>query len=186
MTLSVGSYLGPYQVLAQLGAGGMGEIYQAKDPRLDREIAIKVLADRLNLDQDILGRFQRENMAIAALPHPNIRSIFDIGSHAGRTFAVMELLRGETLATRLERSSIPWGEAVPIALAIAEGLAAAHGKEIIHRDIKPKNVFLTDDDDVKILDFGLARLENKEAEERRELLREGSTLSTNRSRRRCY
>ena len=178
MTLSVGSFLGPYQVVAQLGAGGMGEIYQAQDPRLHRDVAIKVLQDRPSLSRDVLDRFQRENMAIAALSHSNIRSIFDVGSYGDRTFAVMELLTGETLATRIQRSSIPWGEAAPIALAIAEGLAAAHGKRIIHRDIKPKNIFLTNDGGVKILDFGLARLATREADEGREALCDDSTLAT--------
>ncbi|UCC32138.1 MAG: protein kinase, partial [Phycisphaerales bacterium] len=157
MSLAIGAKLGPYEILSRLGEGGMGEVYRAKDSRLQREVAIKVLPDRFAQDADALARFRRESMAVAALSHPNIRAIYDIGTHEGRAFAVMELLEGDTLADRLERSALDWQEAVRIALAIADGLAAAHSKGIIHRDVKPKNIFLTADGGVKLLDFGLAR-----------------------------
>jgi serine/threonine protein kinase/tetratricopeptide (TPR) repeat protein len=165
MTLVNGTKLGPYEILSKLGAGGMGEVYRARDSRLERDVAIKVLPDRLAQDHDALARFRRESKAVAALSHPNIRAIYDIGTDGGRTFAVMELLEGETLAGRLQSSVVEWQKAVQIALAIADGLAAAHGKGIIHRDIKPQNIFLTADGAVKILDFGLARLEIKDSKE---------------------
>lgn len=165
MTLVNGTKLGPYEILSKLGAGGMGEVYRARDSRLEREVAIKVLPDRFAQDHDALTRFRRESKAVAALSHPNIRAIFDIGTDEGRTFAVMELLEGETLASRLKRSAFEWHKAVPIALAIADGLAAAHGKGIVHRDIKPQNIFLTAEGGVKILDFGLARLKTKGSKE---------------------
>ncbi len=165
MTLVTGTKLGPYEVLSKLGAGGMGEVYRAGDPRLERDVAIKVLPDRFAQDHDALARFRRESKAVAALSHPNIRAIHDVGTDKGWTFAVMELLEGETLGSRLQRSAVEWQKAVPIALAVADGLAAAHGKGIIHRDIKPQNIFLTADEGVKILDFGLARLATKDSKE---------------------
>ncbi|MCH8853691.1 MAG: protein kinase, partial [Planctomycetes bacterium] len=165
MTLVNGTKLGPYEITSKLGAGGMGEVYRASDPRLERAVAIKVLPDRFAQDHDALARFRRESKAVAALSHPNIRAIYDIGTDEGRTFAVMELLEGETLASRLQRSAVEWQKAVQIALAIADGLAAAHGKGITHRDIKPQNLFLTTEGGVKILDFGLARLETKGSKE---------------------
>ncbi len=165
MTLETGTKLGPYEVLSKLGAGGMGEVYRARDPRLERDVAIKVLPDRFAQDHDALARFRRESKAVAALSHPSIRAIYDIGTDKGRTFAVMELLEGETLGNRLQRSAVEWQKAVPIALAVADGLAAAHGKGIIHRDVKPQNIFLTTEGGVKILDFGLARLEIKDSKE---------------------
>jgi serine/threonine-protein kinase len=155
----LGQQLGPYEILAPLGAGGMGEVYRARDTRLDREVAIKVLPRALGQDQSALARFEREAKAVAALSHPNILSIHDYGTEQGTRFAVMELLNGETLRQRLRRSALPWRQAVETGLAIAEGLAAAHAKGIIHRDLKPENLFLTTDDRIKILDFGLARVE---------------------------
>lgn len=165
MDLSSGTKLGPYTIHSKLGAGGMGEVYHATDSRLDRAVAIKVLPDKFAEDHDALVRFRRESKAIASLSHPNIRAIHDIGADQGRTFAVMEFLEGETLASRVERSALEWHNAVPVALAIAEGLAAAHGKGIIHRDIKPQNIFITSDGRVKILDFGLARIETDKPNE---------------------
>jgi serine/threonine protein kinase len=156
MTLATGIKLGPYEILAKLGEGGMGIVYQARDPRLERDVAIKVLPDRFAQDKIALSRFQRETKVVASLSHPNIRSIYDIGTHGSQSFAVMELLHGETLADRLKRSTLHWLESVKIAMAVAEGLAAAHGQGIIHRDIKPKNIFLTREGNIKILDFGLA------------------------------
>jgi eukaryotic-like serine/threonine-protein kinase len=160
MTLQAGSCLGPYEILGPLGAGGMGEVYRARDTRLEREVAVKVLPERLTEDATALSRFEREAKALAALSHPNLVSIHDFGSDGDIAFAVMELLEGETLRARLIRSSpIPWREAVEIAIPLAEGLAAAHSRGVVHRDLKPENIFLTSDGRLKILDFGLARRE---------------------------
>jgi serine/threonine-protein kinase len=157
MPLSVGDRLGPYEILAPIGAGGMGEVYRARDSRLGREVAVKVLPEHLADDSQALARFESEAKAVAALSHPNILVLFDVGEHAGIRYAVTELLEGETLRDRLSRSPLPWRKTVELGVALAEGLAAAHGKDIIHRDIKPANVFLTTGGQVKILDFGLAR-----------------------------
>ena len=135
----------------------MGEVYRAQDPKLGREVAIKVLPKRFAKDAVALARFEREANAVAALSHPNILSIFDIGRANSLPFAVMELLEGQTLRSRIARFSLGWRKAVEIGSAIAEGLAAAHSKGVIHRDLKPENIFLTNDNRVKILDFGLAR-----------------------------
>jgi pentatricopeptide repeat protein len=157
MHLTSGTRLGPYEIVAPLGAGGMGEVYRARDSRLEREVAIKVLPERLACDGDALLRFEREAKAVAALNHPNILAIHDFGNCEGKHYAVIEYLDGETLRGRLGRSATPWQRAVEIAVAVAEGLSAAHAKGIIHRDLKPENLFLTSDGRVKILDFGLAR-----------------------------
>src|SRR5881296_3227294 len=161
MALTSGTRLGPYEILAPLGAGGMGEVYRARDTRLDREVAIKVLPEHLAKDPQALARFEREAKAVAALSHPNILALYDVGAHQGVSYAVTELLEGETLRTRLAQSPIPWRKVVEIGTAVAEGLAAAHSKGIIHRDLKPENIFLTSDGRVKILDFGLARWKPK-------------------------
>ncbi len=158
MTLSAGMHFGPYEIEASLGAGGMGEVYRAKDTRLGRTVAIKVLSESLAEDKAALARFEREAKAVAALSHPNILSIFDFGTIDGTTYAVMELLEGESLRQRLTSGPLPVRKSIEVASKIAEGLAAAHAKGIIHRDLKPDNVFLTDDGRVKILDFGLAKL----------------------------
>jgi serine/threonine protein kinase/Flp pilus assembly protein TadD len=163
MTLTAGTRLGRYEILGVLGAGGMGEVYRARDTRLDRDVAIKVLPDRFAKDPEALARFQREGRAAAALSHPNIRGIYDIGTDGDLTFAVMELLEGETLSGRLKSEPLSCHEALEIGLAVASGLAAAHAKGIVHRDIKPSNIFLDPNKGVKILDFGLARLKAKEA-----------------------
>ena len=163
MSLAIHSHLGPYEIHAPIGAGGMGEVYRARDARLERDVAIKVLPAQLAQDAHALARFYREVRAVAALSHPNILTIYDIGTDQGVTFAVMELLEGETLGGRLKQGVIEWRKAVEIAAAIADGLASAHAKGITHRDIKPENIFLTADGGVKILDFGLARLETKNA-----------------------
>jgi serine/threonine protein kinase/Flp pilus assembly protein TadD len=159
MPLATSTRLGPYEVLSQLGAGGMGEVYRARDTRLERDVAVKVLPERLARDTTALARFQREARAVAALSHPNIVAVFDIGSEHDTTFVVMELLEGETLGRLLKRSTLDWRGALTIGTAAADGLAAAHAKGIIHRDIKPENIYLTTGGGVKILDFGLARLE---------------------------
>src|SRR6266550_1641506 len=157
MTIAAGSRLGPYEVVAPLGAGGMGEVYRARDPRLNRDVAIKVLPERLAKDPQALARFESEAKAVAALSHSNILAIFDVGADSGVTYAVTELLEGETLRCQLGRAALPWRKAGEIGIAITDGLAAAHSKGIVHRDLKPENIFLTSDGRVKILDFGLAR-----------------------------
>ena len=157
MPLTPGIVLGPYEIVGLIGAGGMGEVYRARDSRLEREVAVKVLPDHLARENDALVRFQREAKTVAALNHSNILAIHDFGDHGGVCYAVMELLDGETLQSRLARSAITIKKAAEIAVAVAEGLSAAHAKGIVHRDLKPSNIFLTGDGRVKILDFGLAR-----------------------------
>jgi TolB-like protein/Tfp pilus assembly protein PilF len=154
----VGKKLGHYDFVALLGAGGMGEVYRAHDSHLDRNVAIKVLPQHLSAHPEALARFEREAKAVAALSHPNILAIHDFGHEGGVTYAVMELLEGETLRARLESSALNWREAAKITASVADGLAAAHARGIIHRDIKPENIFLTADGLVKILDFGIARI----------------------------
>jgi serine/threonine-protein kinase len=158
MTLSAGSRLGPYEIVSPLGAGGMGEVYRARDTRLERTVAIKVLPSRLASDPDALARFEREARAVAALSHPNILAIHDFGTDRGVAYAVTELLEGKTLRERIEAGPLPARKAIEYAAQAARGLAAAHDKGIVHRDLKPENVFVTNDGRVKILDFGLARL----------------------------
>jgi len=158
MPLAAGDRLGPYEIIAPIGAGGMGEVYRARDPRLDRDVAIKVLPAEVSGDPQALARFEREAKAVAALSHPNILAIFDVGSAEGRNYAVTELLEGETLRVRLNSGALPWRKAAELGTAIAEGLAAAHSKNVVHRDVKPDNLFLTSDGRVKILDFGLAKM----------------------------
>jgi serine/threonine protein kinase len=135
----------------------MGEVYRARDVRLGREVAVKVLPDHLARDPDSLARFEREARAVAALAHPNILDIHDFGNESGIEYLVTELLEGETLRQRLTGTPLPWRTAVEIGLSVADGLASAHAHGIVHRDLKPENVFLTFDGRVKILDFGLAR-----------------------------
>ncbi len=163
MTLTSGTKLGPYEIVSTLGAGGMGEVYRARDPRLKREVAIKVLPQALSLDPDRLRRFEQEALATAALNHPNILAVFDIGTNEGSPYVVSELLEGETLRERLRGGSLAVRKALDYSLQIAHGLAAAHEKGIIHRDLKPENLFLTKDGRVKILDFGLAKLTQTES-----------------------
>jgi TolB-like protein len=159
MALEAGARLGPYEVLAPLGAGGMGEVYRALDTRLDREVAVKVLPERLAEDPSALSRFEREAKALAALSHPNVLTILDFGREGGVAYAVTELLEGESLRMRLLRARMSWREAAELGSEIADGLAAAHSRGITHRDLKPENVFLTNNGRPKILDFGLARRE---------------------------
>ena len=156
MPLAAGQRLGPYEILSPLGAGGMGEVYRARDPRLERDVAIKVLPEHFD-DADSLSRFQAEAKAIAALSHPNIVSIFDTGQHEDQLYVVTELLEGETMRARLRSGPFGMRKAVEHAARVAQGLAAAHEKGIVHRDIKPENLFLLNDGRIKILDFGLAR-----------------------------
>ena len=157
MAQPTGMRLGPYEIRAPLGAGGMGEVYRARDTRLGRDVAIKVLPQGTAQDPSAVARFKREAQAIAALQHPNILALYDVGVEQATTFAVMELLEGQTLRARITETPVPWRRAVAIGVEIAEGLAAAHAKGVIHRDLKPENVFLTTEGRVKILDFGLAQ-----------------------------
>ena len=145
-----------YQILAPLGAGGMGEVYRARDGRLDRDVAIKVLPERLADTTEALARFQREAKLLAAVSHPNLVAIFDVGTDHGICFAVMEFLAGETLRELLDRGTLPLARVLEIGAAVADGLAAAHAHGVIHRDLKPANIFLSASGQVKILDFGLA------------------------------
>ncbi len=157
MTLPAGTRLGPYEILSLLGAGGMGQVYRARDSRLDRDVAIKVLPLSVARDPEVLARFEREAKAVAALSHPNILAIHHFGEDGGVTYAVMELLEGETLRGKLDTGPIPQGQALDYALQIAKGLSAAHEKGVVHRDLKPENLFVTRDGHVKILDFGLVK-----------------------------
>jgi serine/threonine protein kinase len=159
MSLETGEQIGPYEILAPLARGGMGEVYRARDNRLSREVALKMLPDAAAHDADSLARFDRETRAVAALNHPNIMAIHDTGSFRAIPWAVTELLQGESLAERLRSGPIAPEKAVDIAAQIADGLAAAHLRGIIHRDIKPDNIFLTHEGRAKILDFGIARIE---------------------------
>ncbi|TNF81723.1 MAG: hypothetical protein EP299_02025 [Acidobacteria bacterium] len=149
---------GHYRLVDEIGAGGMGVVYRAHDERLERDVAIKVLPEELAGDPDRVARFEREAKAVARLEHPNILSIHDFGIEGNISYAVMELLEGESLRGRLSAGALGWQEAAGVAMAVAEGLAAAHAKGIVHRDLKPENIFLTSDGRVKILDFGIARL----------------------------
>jgi len=157
MAVAVGARLGHYELISRLGAGGMGEVYRARDLRLGREVAVKVLPERVSSDPEALARFEREARAVAALSHPNILALHDYGQDGGSTYAVMELLEGETLRDRMSAGALPIPRAVGFALQIAQGLTAAHDKGIVHRDLKPENVFVSRDGHVKILDFGLAK-----------------------------
>src|SRR5438309_7958680 len=162
MTLAAGALLGPYEILSPLGAGGMGEVYRAKDPRLGRDVAIKVLPASFSQDTDRLRRFEQEAKAAGVLNHPNITAVYDIGQHDGAPYVVQELLEGETLRSELAGGRFSSRKAIDYALQIAQGLAAAHEKGIVHRDLKPENLFVARDGRLKILDFGLAKLTHAE------------------------
>jgi serine/threonine protein kinase len=156
--LAPGDRLGPYEILGPLGSGGMGEVYRARDARLGREVAVKVLPEASSTDPDRLRRFEQEAKAAGALNHPNLMAVFDTGRHEDAPYIVFELLQGETLRERLAPGALPTRKAVDYAVQIAHGLAAAHEAGIVHRDLKPENVFVTKDGRAKILDFGLAKL----------------------------
>jgi eukaryotic-like serine/threonine-protein kinase len=164
MTISAGTKLGPYELLERIGAGGMGEVYRATDTRLQRVVAVKVLLGTVAADPERLHRFEQEARTLAALNHPNILAVYDVGTidanvaGAGTPYLVSEFLEGETLRGKLDAGRIPLRKSMEYALGVAQGLAAGHSKGIIHRDIKPENIFLTRDGRVKILDFGLAKL----------------------------
>ncbi|HUA14223.1 MAG TPA: WD40 repeat domain-containing serine/threonine protein kinase [Verrucomicrobiae bacterium] len=161
--MASGTKLGPYEIESLIGAGGMGEVYRAHDSRLDRTVAIKVLPASFSADRERLQRFAQEAKAAAALNHPNIVSVFDIGEERGAPYVVSELLEGETLRERLRTGPLPVRRVIDYAIQVAKGLAAAHERGIVHRDLKPENLFLTNDGRVKILDFGLAKLTRPEA-----------------------
>src|SRR5205807_2732951 len=156
--LSANNELSHYRIVSKIGEGGMGEVWRARDTKLGRDVAIKVLPAAFSENTDRLNRFEQEAQAAGALNHPNILSIYHIGTHQGAPYIVSELLEGETLRERIAGGALPQRKAIDYALQIAKGLAAAHEKGIIHRDIKPDNIFITDDGRVKILDFGLAKL----------------------------
>ncbi len=158
MPLSSGTKLGQYEILSPLGAGSMGEVYRARDTRLDREVAIKVLPELVSLDPERLLRFEQEAKAAAALNHPNILAVHQMGNYQGMPYLVSELLEGKTLTEHIRRGPLPLRKAISYGVQIARGLAAAHEKGIVHRDLKPDNLFVTKDDRVKILDFGLAKV----------------------------
>jgi eukaryotic-like serine/threonine-protein kinase len=153
----IGKTLGNFEITSQLGKGGMGEVYQAKDRKLGRDVAIKVLPEEFAHNPDRVARFQREAKVLASLNHPNIAAIHGLEEFAGTNFLVLELVEGETLADKLKRGLIPIEESLKLALQIAEALEAAHEKGVIHRDLKPANIKITPDDKVKVLDFGLAK-----------------------------
>jgi TolB-like protein/Tfp pilus assembly protein PilF len=163
MPLAPGTRLGPYEIFAPLGAGGMGEVYRARDTRLRREVAVKVLPESLSQDRDRLRRFEQEALAASALNHPNILTIHDFGSEAGSPYVVSELLKGQTLREALSNGALPEAKAIEYGVQIANGMAAAHETGIVHRDLKPENIFVTRDGLVKILDFGLAKLTHPES-----------------------
>ena len=157
MPLSAGTRLGSYEILSALGAGGMGEVYRARDTRLDRDVAIKILPEAFAADAERVARFQREAKVLASLNHPHIAAIYGLEDAEGVKALVMELVEGDDLAQRLRRGAIPLDETLPIATQIAEALEAAHEQGIIHRDLKPANIKLRPDGTVKVLDFGLAK-----------------------------
>ena len=157
MTLEAGKQLGPYQIESPLGEGGMGEVYKARDTRLDRPVAIKVLSEHMANDPDLKQRFEHEARTVAALSHPHVCTLYDVGEHEGRPFIAMELLEGQVLSQRISSHAIRIEQVVEWGRQVADGLAAAHAKGIVHRDIKPGNIFVTTGGAAKVLDFGLAK-----------------------------
>jgi len=174
MSLDLGTRLGSLEITALLGKGGMGEVYRARDTKLKRDVAIKILPDEFSRDADRVSRFQREAEVLASLNHPNIAAIYDFQEASGSWFLILELIQGETLADRIARSPIPVDDALSIAKSICGALDAAHEKGIIHRDLKPANVKITPDGTVKVLDFGLAKIADEQSESR---LRDSPTLT---------
>src|SRR5664279_4516698 len=187
MALSAGTRLGPYEILSPLGAGGMGEVYRARDTRLERTVAIKVLLDQLSGSAEVRQRFEREAKAISQLSHPHICALYDVGNQDGVEYVVMEYLEGETLADRLVSGPLPLNQMLRYGAEIADALDKAHREGIVHRDLKPGNVMLTRTG-VKLLDFGLAKaiapekpmsdLTSSPTAVRAELTREGTILGT--------
>ncbi|HKA35728.1 MAG TPA: serine/threonine-protein kinase, partial [Thermoanaerobaculia bacterium] len=158
MPLAAGSRLGPYEVLVPIGAGGLGEVYRARDTRLSRPVALKVLPESLSVEKKRLQRFEKEARAASALNHPNIVTIYEVGSSDGTSYIAMELVEGRTLRELIHTGWLPLRRLLPLAAQLADGLARAHEAGIVHRDLKPENVMVTKDGLVKILDFGLAKL----------------------------
>ncbi len=158
MTIAAGTKLGRYEIRSKIGAGGMGEVYRARDEKLNRDVAIKLLPPDFSEDADRLYRFEQEAQAAGALNHPNILAVYDVGVHDRAPYVVAELLDGETLRDLLDQRQPATRKSIDYAIQLAHGLAAAHDKGIVHRDIKPDNIFITKDERVKILDFGLAKL----------------------------
>ena len=156
MDLSAGTRLGAYEIVAALGAGGMGEVYRARDTRLDRSVAIKILPSHLSCNSEVKSRFEREAKTLSSVTHPHICHLYDVGSQAGVEFLVMELLEGETLASRLQKGPLPLQDLLKIGVQIADALAKAHRLGITHRDLKPANIMLTKSG-AKLMDFGLAK-----------------------------
>src|SRR6267378_6757250 len=161
MPLAPGAKLGPYEILTPLGAGGMGEVYRARDTRLDRIVAVKILPSHLSDNVTLRQRFEQEAKAISSLNHPHICILHDVGHQDGIAYLVMEYLEGKTLAQRLEKGALPLAEALKIAIEIADALDKAHRQGVVHRDLKPSNVMLTKSG-TKLLDFGLAKLKPAE------------------------
>src|SRR5712692_7747747 len=157
MSIIAGKTIGSFEVLSIVGRGGMGEVYRARDTKLKRDVAIKILPEEFSRNSDRVSRFQREAELLASLNHPNIAAIYDLQQAAGSQYLVLELVEGETLADRLNRGPVSIDEALNIAKDICEALEAAHDKGVVHRDLKPANVKLTPDGKVKVLDFGLAK-----------------------------
>src|SRR5258707_1394283 len=164
MPFAVDTQLGPYKIISLIGAGGMGEVYRAHDTRLLRDVALKVLQESFTADPDRLRRFEQEARAVAALNHPNIASVFDVGVADKVHYIVTELIEGETLRQRIPPQGMPTRKAVELAVQLANGLAAAHDQGIAHRDLKPENILITKDGRLKILDFGLAKLRRSHAQ----------------------
>ena len=158
MSLTAGTHIGPYEIIGSLGAGGMGEVYRARDKKLSRDVALKMLPDLFASDADRLARFEREATVLASLNHPNIGAIYGFEESAGKKALVLELVEGDTLADRIMRGPIPIDEALPIARQICDALEAAHEHGVVHRDLKPANIKVRADGTVKVLDFGLAKL----------------------------
>ena len=157
MPLSAGVRLGPYEIVGPLGAGGIGEVYRARDTRLRRDVALKILPAEVSADPSRRARFEQEAHAAAALNHPNILSVYDVGGTDDSSYIALELVSGETLAALIERGPVPVRALLDITVQIADGLASAHAAHIVHRDLKPANVMITSDGRIKILDFGLAK-----------------------------
>src|SRR5262245_9539300 len=156
--IEIGTRLGPYEIVGWLGAGGMGVVYRARDARLARDVAIKLITEALASDPGRVHRFEQEARAAGRLNHPNILAVHDVGVHAGVPYIVSELLEGESLRSRIQSAALPPRKAIDYARQTAEGLAAAHDRNIVHRDVKPDNLFVTNDGRIKILDFGIAKL----------------------------
>ena len=185
MTIKEGTKLGRYEIRSLIGVGGMGEVYRASDPKIGRDVAIKVLPADFSADKERVARFEQEAQAAGALNHPNIIAVYDVDTQDDVLYVVSELLDGEELRERLDEGSIPLRKVTEYAQQIVSGLSAAHEKGIVHRDLKPENLFITKDDRVKILDFGLAKLSEPPASAGGSGQRRCDAKSTHKSRR-CH